>query len=1507
MTVKQRSVFLLIVPFLLCLLLSDCGSNKRERDTSDPSMPRIGILPVDTPPIGAGKPKARNMQERLYCELQRQELSQRADWAVVGPDTMGAWQKILGQYDSERTELIAGQVAGVDLVLAPRLIRHDGTYHLQLRALDTVSGKQVFCNRTRITAQKPASSLVRRLGTAISNRPERPDDPIYLTLPEPVDLQHTHEPTWRSTALRRRLRSILNEHPRIRVVNPELSRFLVETKWPDRMPVHHPPLVPGPVRDPVQLDGSLSASRSEKEKEWGTYHLDFTVRHGSESEGIRLTGKLANGPELQAKLAERILSAVNRWYDVNTAERTTEWDDLRYWAVWLILNRELGAHHELDESWSTSQDLDLDKIYERFSDLSGKEIERFLEVHNADSSAPAEPSPFQPIEESLNRFLFMGEMMVEVPENHAIQTFVQEYPTDDAIRRYLSEHMYFWDEGAEYTEAWKEMDTDLKELVLRNARYQARKALWDGKRFSKRFPFPLVHAGNGRLALDAMTSILWTQKLHRWAYFNPVLETALEQGKISLAANAYRMHETLLPKTPTKSGVKARDVSDEQIQAAKKDPNHDWESYFDQMKRNQEKDEFQDKTKWADPEKYRTFVDPVDVSLRSRTYEPDKKTFVTVTGQGEDLWGIVQDDEGQCYLWTPDAETSTQINGLPEMEPPSTDERTYTVPSMVSYRGSLYVALGADGLWKVDTLTGLAIRVTKGLPKNAHVHVVNRYHKSIYAGGVTTTGRSSGFLVRLTPNTAPKRFTPPEGAGGIRYMDATAGTSWRFYHHLTGRVTRFEPDIGQWTSSYRVETDAFSPSIFAATDTVALFAERAHTPMYTIRDPSDHEMQPVYYPPPDSDDSSYHLRQHEWFLTGDKHVRSSAHAPLSDTPVDAIGQGQRILLLDRSGGLVITDRATRFSSPVQVQNARGLQEAGDRLLVVGTNSLQVIHYDKLNAHFGNQNQWVPSEKLFKQTKRHIRNWLEQQSVWKRSAYYRRLGNPARAAEEILDAPDVTRDKWSVGWAALLLEKAGRTERASDVLNKHGLAANGPAEIPENRFHFTRLQALQQWEKIRSDIRLIWKRRPDLYARDVYKADLDHAYVEALEEVMNQRSFLKRMWSILYGELPEVQNGWEQNNHMRIHANRLRTAAAEQLIWHLTTQQRYQTIIQHPLLGPHNWNESSVGRDWHLYLYTNQPQRAIRTAKFDDERTRAYLYSGQYEKAAKRNPDERSESLEPYLKANLLAGNMETVKAVKQRAVDRDRPGIRQFAERLLLLHRSPAPPGAFVSWRTAFKAEFYQHREKALTAYRKTMTKFPDTLPAAESAFRLGELMTLDRDRPSKATRYFNTARSQYKTLLDQSNHFPTKTYARYRLGQIAYLVTDNRDAAEQYWSRGKQGMGPGRILCRQAFQSISPNQPSIRVGAEKHPDRQRIVTVNLSSERLHTRLKKPYSNNYIRGIVRAPIGAPNSLFDWGDSISDSWSVHLHYRFNDLRPGFTMIHVQTPDDRDTVWCRLQQK
>lgn len=492
-----------------------------------------------------------------------------------------------------------------------------------------------------------------------------------------------------------------------------------------------------------------------------------------------------------------------------------------------------------------------------------------------------------------------------------------------------------------------------------------------------------------------------------------------------------------------------------------------------------------------------------------------------------------------------------------------------------------------------------------------------------------------------------------------------------------------------------------------------------------------------------------------------------------------------------------------------------------------------------------------------------------------------------------DDDAVNNDRWS-RLAPGLLEGKERLDKpirdAKDALSDHYKAIADQ----ENWEQIAR----ESLEDLRTDPPLVTTPTNHSYAPF-------RSYLLAIKNLLDPQAYEKRLIELAYGGLPEVNGGWDANAEMRRTAWGCRFEAIERLAMLWTVQRRYQDIMDHPLLGTHAWYHGTSNSEWELYLYTGQTQQAIERVESDYDLTLAYLYAGRFEEAAKHPLVDRWGHGVACAKAAVITGDRNTFDRAMQ-FVNKKNEGKTPLLIQYLQLHMHNID--SMPAWSAGYKAELMRDTDKAIKAYQQGVLDHPNTFAAAEAMFRTGELLLLDKGIEDKARFWLSESVVTYKKLTQQSGDGSVRAWSQYRIGQFAYLMKDDPAAAKKAWQQGASGSGPGKTLCAWALRSLDDPVATVRVGETRNAKAGRIVDIDINAENLGIALDREHPTKQIDSHIFGPIGLDYELFQsWSeDDTADWWMVYLWYRYSDIRPGFALVYVSTPEANQAVWCRMRR-
>lgn len=486
------------------------------------------------------------------------------------------------------------------------------------------------------------------------------------------------------------------------------------------------------------------------------------------------------------------------------------------------------------------------------------------------------------------------------------------------------------------------------------------------------------------------------------------------------------------------------------------------------------------------------------------------------------------------------------------------------------------------------------------------------------------------------------------------------------------------------------------------------------------------------------------------------------------------------------------------------------------------------------------------------------------------------------------------DRWSK-LVPGLLEGKGRLDKA-DREAKQTVADYYQSMADQERWEQIAREAL---EDIRTD-------PPRISTSTNYTYAPFNSYLMAIQNLLEPQAYEQRLVELAYGDLPEVKGGWDANVQMRSNAWSLRFEALEHLARFWVGQRRFKDVLNHPLIGTKVWYHGNGGSEWELYLYAGQPERAIQYVESDYELTKAYLYTGRFEEAAKYPLKKRWGEAIACAKAALLTRDQTAFeRAVK--FVDKNTDGPLPLLIQYLQLQMKDIE--TIDAWANGYEAEFMGDTDRAIKTYQQGVLDHPNTFAAAEAMFRVGELLLLDKGIKDKAQFWFSESMITYEKIIDRTRDQSIQAWCRYRIGQVAYLTQDDADTAKQAWEKGAKGDGPGKKLCGWALHSLDTSDPTTRVGNSPDPAASRLVEIDLDDGNLHVVLDKKYLNSKINSHIYGPLGLDYKLFEaWTDDQEDKWwSVYLWYRYADIRPGFALVYTETPDATEAVWCRIRRE
>lgn len=277
-------------------------------------------MPVNAAPIGNAQRLASQLDDQLA-----QGLSPIFEDRLINAERMSHWLHVMQMSQFDRPELQVGQITGADLLVIPRLAHHGDSYLLELKLIDTATGRIGWHKIADYQPGQAIDELIARLGEEIDlHAKEIPAQPIDIALLKPIDAQDQRR--WRNQRPAKKCQQWADQlsriDPRIRVIDPGLSAFVKHQDTAERFGFVDPERAERVVRDAIVVTGRIDLPPDDAQAPpQERYQIRFIVKDGAWMKTVYASGTLAESAEVQAEALNRLLAVVAERREIEINEQ----------------------------------------------------------------------------------------------------------------------------------------------------------------------------------------------------------------------------------------------------------------------------------------------------------------------------------------------------------------------------------------------------------------------------------------------------------------------------------------------------------------------------------------------------------------------------------------------------------------------------------------------------------------------------------------------------------------------------------------------------------------------------------------------------------------------------------------------------------------------------------------------------------------------------------------------------------------------------------------------------------------------------------------------------------------------------------------------------------------------------------------------------------------------------------------------------------------------------------
>jgi hypothetical protein len=1041
----------------------------------------------------------------------------------------------------------------------------------------------------------------------------------------------------------------------------------------------------------------------------------------------------------------------------------------------------------------------------------------------------------------------------------------------------------------------------------------------------------LVAGGDTSLALALMLRGMNVDDLRGWLMFNRAAAGALDHGYFDAAYQFARYQQRVYPAYE----LRYFDQKNKQGQTrldklANAGLMKKWRPLLatginEQQRREQR--ETYDRLPTSPPKPDALPFDPQHV--RSHPL-PGGHDIMSLTATGDDAWAVLRSGH-RYHLWRVGQPQTTEIFAMPEIVPKGQVRGYVMRPAAVPFGDEVYVAAEHLGLYRVVPLGGHAdiMNDEHGLPAGASYHGLRRHDGKLYVIGFAN---DRGFVAVLRePGGRFEVSYEDLKLGPVRRVDDAGDGTWRMLHHDQSLVSVFDPEKLSWKQGWVAYDYVFHPTIFAAGAGMSLMFEpgESQDPMFVLHEdrPTRDAFVPVYYPPTRLTIYTISQTPHRWWWDRQIDPADDArrYAPLHGLPRDAVFAAGRFWVLDSSGALSSSVDGRVWTVPIQASDhGRFLAHAGDHLLIGQHGRVDAVDLGALVRQADAPDVARTGAQVRAAYRPRMTAWLAEATPMQRGAYFRELQRYDLAAEALLEAEPRDEPVW-IEWVAEALVSADRQAEAARYLRREAEAGRVPDPM---RSELTgpavaRVIETEDWGRLERWIERVGRGGVEPAGPAALAAEFNHhAAVRQLWRRWKDvdtgdgsgNEYLRRLWKLMYAPLPDHGWDWDADHTTRRAAWEYRAEAGQWLVSWLRWHKPHgwtEVVLDHPFLGPRRAN---YWGEYDLLIWDGRYEQAVRYAQSNDGKLATLTMAGRYDEAMKYPPDPDHAGTYEWKfawRSAAATGRWEQMQRYEQRLRAAQRHDL-QFD---LLAAAREQDADAAAAWAHALGLDWGPPDPKATReAYLAVTERFEGALAAGHSAFRLGEFAWLvDHDRDA-AKRWFDRAETVY--LRHAGGPALQQAVARLRLGIIAAVFRDDPDAAREHFRLAAEGTGRAAEIAGWALAAAEDPTPQSRVlqglpDRANLPDPTRYRRVELGGPRRQTLtfLAADDERTLREAWYYAPLGDLQRLFDreeWNEPEPgeplDDWYYALGYPPEKTHPGIGFAYFDGPTAIDLIWC-----
>jgi len=1041
----------------------------------------------------------------------------------------------------------------------------------------------------------------------------------------------------------------------------------------------------------------------------------------------------------------------------------------------------------------------------------------------------------------------------------------------------------------------------------------------------------LVAGGDTSLALALMLRGMNVDDLRGWSQFNRAAIHAIDHGYFEAAYQFARYQQRVYPASELRYFERKNKQGQTRLEVLENAGLMDkWRPLLATGINKQQRRKLRktyDRLPSSPPKPDALAFDPQHV--RSHPI-PGGRDIMSLTATGDEAWAVLRSGQ-QYHLWRVGDEQTTEIFAMPEIVPKGQVRGYVMRPATVPFGDEVYVAAEHLGLYRVVPLGGHAdiMNDEHGLPQGASYHGLRRHGGKLYVIGYAD-GR--GFVAVLSePGGRFEVSYEDLKLGPVRRVDNAGDGTWRLLHHEQSLVSVFDPEKLTWKQGWVAYEYVFHPTVFAAGGGMSLMFEpgESQDPMFVLHEdlPARDAFVPVYYPPTRLTIYTISQTPHRWWWDRQIDPADDArrYAPLRGLPQDAVFAAGRFWVLDSSGALSSSVDGRAWTVPIQAsERGRFLAHAGDHLLIGRHGRVDTVDLGALVEMADAPDASRTGAQVRDAYRPRMAAWLAESAPMQRGAYFRELQRHDLAAEALLEAEPRDEPVW-IEWVAQTLVSADRQAEAARYLRREAEAGRIPAPMRSelNNDAVKRLIETQDWGRLERWIERVGRGGLEPMSPGALAAEFnDNAALRQLWRRWKDvdtgdgsgNEYIRRLWKLMYAPLPDHGWDWDHDHTTRRAARGYRAEAAQWMVswlrWHKPNGWT-EVVLDHPFLGPRRAN---YWGGYDLLIWDGRYEQAVRYADNNGGKLATLTMAGRYDEALHYPPDPDH------------AGTYEWKFAWRSAAATARWAQMERYEQRLraanrhdlrfdLLAAAREQNAEAAAAWAHALGLAWGPPDPQATrAAYRTVTERFKGSLAAGHSAYRLGELAWLvDHDRDA-AKRWFDRAKAAYQRHTD--GPAVQRAVAHLRLGIIAAVFREDPEAAREHLRRAAEGTGRAAQIAGWALAAAEDPTPKSRVwqgliDRANLPEPTPRMRVELGGPRRQTLafLSADDERTLREAWYYAPLGDLQRIFDraeWNEPEPgeplDDWYYALGYPPEKTHPGIGFAYFDGPAATDLIWC-----